>query len=57
MLIIDDTRANSLYLEFEMKLRHVYGMAAEQLGQKMEVFDYPEAITILKSMRNLKSEH
>ena len=52
MLIIDDTRANRLFLDVEMKLRHVFGMAAEQLGQNMEAFDYPEAIEVLQSMRN-----
>ncbi len=42
--------ANTLFLEFEALLSNTYGEPADQLGQQIEVFDYPAALKIVASI-------
>jgi len=46
----DDAAANTLFLESEALLKKTYGTEVEQLGQQIEVFDYPAALATAESI-------
>ena len=49
-LAIDDTTANTLYMESEHLLISIFGADAKLLGQQIEAFDYPAALKTIKTM-------
>ncbi len=51
LLTTGDTEFKTLFLESEALLKSTFGPVVEQLGQQIEAFDYPAALTTLKSMR------
>lgn len=51
LLATDDTAANTLLAASRALLRSTFGTEAERLEQQIEAFDYPAALTTLKSMR------
>jgi len=50
LLTINDASVNELFLESEDLLKQSFGTAAEQLGQQINSFNYPEALAILESI-------
>jgi PAS domain S-box-containing protein len=50
LLKADDCYINTLFLESEQILLQAYGSQAKQLGQQIEMFDYPEALVTLKTL-------
>ena len=51
LLTTGDTEFKTLFSESEALLKSTFGSVVEQLGQQIESFDYPAALTTLKSMR------
>lgn len=50
LLSVDDARANAVFLSSEITLQETYGSVAEQLGQQITAFDYPDALNTIQSM-------
>jgi len=50
LLATDDSKANALFMENEEILLQAYGATAEQIGQHIELFDYPQALSIVKTL-------
>jgi two-component system, sensor histidine kinase and response regulator len=50
LLKTDDAYVNTLFLESEQVLLQAYGSQAKQLGQQIQIFDYPEALVSLRSL-------
>ncbi|MCH7743485.1 MAG: Hpt domain-containing protein, partial [Proteobacteria bacterium] len=46
----DDTAANALFLQSEALLKSTYGATSAQLGQQLEAFDYPAALTTIQTL-------
>jgi len=53
MLNTDDTAVNTLFMEFEMLLTSTFGPDIEMLGQQIEAFDYPAALSIIKLISDI----
>ena len=55
LLKTDDSTANVLFSESEALLKSTFGSILQQLGQQIEVFDYPAALKTIRSIS--KSEN
>jgi len=53
LLNIADTDVNNVFLESKELLINLYGEAAKDLGQKIEDFDYQEALNILQMISSI----
>jgi PAS domain S-box-containing protein len=56
LLSNDDMSTNSVYLQYKAILEQSFGPQAEVLGQKIESFDYPDALILIKSMSQTSSK-
>jgi len=50
LLEMDDTQVNALFFDYEDQLELTFNKEVKNLGQKIEQFEYPAALTILNSM-------